>query len=265
MKTWVVGDVQGCHSALLRLLDACQFDPSEDRLVFTGDLVNRGPDSLASLRFILQLGSSASSVLGNHDLHLLAIGFGAGRHRKKDTLRSILDAPDRPALFDWLLNCPLMIETEGHLIVHAGIPPQWTIDHARNEASATAQALRQDPEFFFRKMYGDHPNRWDPEHKGMDRYRFAINALTRMRYLDPKGRMNFKEKGTPGTAGSELIPWFSSPYRKPLGKTVLFGHWSTLNQIHWPNHQVVGLDTGCVWGGQLTAFAIETGQLISCA
>lgn len=261
MRTWAIGDLQGCDEALQRMLLEIQFRPGSDQLLFCGDLVNRGPDSLAVLRRVRALGGSANSVLGNHDLHCLAIAHGHGRLKHKDTLQPLLDAEDAPELLDWLLQRPLLLEAAGHLIVHAGVPPVWDRATALAQAAACCSEMQADPGAFFARMYGNDPAHWRDATTPTERHRYTINALTRMRYCHADGGLDFDDKLDP--AQSSLTPWFAHPQRRALEHTVVFGHWSTLGQVTWPAFKVVGLDTGCVWGGPLTAYCLETGELRS--
>lgn len=261
MAVYAIGDLQGCLDPLQRLLDRIRFDPSVDRLWFTGDLVNRGPASLATLRFVRALGDSATTVLGNHDMHLLAIAWAENRStRKKDTLSDILEAPDREELLEWLRRQPLLHHDPalGFTMVHAGLPPQWDIEDARQVAAELEAVLRGDRFVdFLRHMYGDQPDRWQRSLQGIDRLRFIINALTRLRYLRPDGSMEFANKGPLSRAGVELTPWFSFPGRRSAGQRIVFGHWSTLGDLEQDG--VFGIDTGCVWGGRLTALQLDAG------
>jgi bis(5'-nucleosyl)-tetraphosphatase (symmetrical) len=261
MSTYAVGDVQGCRDSLARLLDELRFDPAVDRLLLAGDLVNRGPDSAGTLRLVQSLGSAALAVLGNHDLHLLAVAAG-GRPGRRDTLDDILEAPDREALLGWLRGQPLLHETGGYVLLHAGLPPQWTLADARAAAREVEAALRgADGERLLLRMYGDQPDRWSDALEGLPRLRFAINCFTRLRYCDAAGVIAPEPKGPPGTQRAGLLPWFAVPGRKSAGTPILFGHWSTLGRVYWPEHQVWGLDTGCIWGGRLSAFCLETGEV----
>ena len=269
MATYAVGDVQGCYGALRRLLDTLAFDPTRDSLWLAGDLVNRGPDSLATLRFIRELGSAARCVLGNHDLHLLAVAAG-GKPGRRDTLDELLHAPDRDELLHWLRQQPLIQRSDDGrwLMLHAGLPPQWTIEQALACASEAETALRGDQHAeLLRRMYGDQPDRWHPDLAGIPRLRFIINSLTRLRYCDREGRLDAGPKGRPGSQHPGLLPWFAVPGRRSADQDIVFGHWSTLGQVHWPEHRVWGLDTGCIWGGQLTALDLDTRRLhsIDCA
>jgi bis(5'-nucleosyl)-tetraphosphatase (symmetrical) len=265
MTTYAIGDLQGCYDSLRRLLELLRFDPAQDRLWFAGDLVNRGPQSLQTLRFISGLGDAAVSVLGNHDLHLLALANG-GRKGKRDSLEAVLAAPDREQLLDWLRRQPLLHQSaDGRwAMLHAGLPPQWDLAQARACAGEVEAALRgTDYAKLLQQMYGDQPDRWDPELSGLPRLRFIINCYTRMRYCDAQGRMEFHHKGMPGKQPAGLLPWFAVPGRRSAGVTLLFGHWSTLGRVHWPEHKVYGLDTGAVWGGRLSALRLDDSTLHS--
>ena len=261
MPVYAVGDLQGCLDPLKRLLDKIRFDPAADQVWFTGDLVNRGPASLATLRFVHELGGSAVTVLGNHDMHLLATAWADNRPRKKrDTLSEILEAPDRDELLEWLRRRPLLHHDAqlAFTMVHAGLPPQWSLDEARSAAAELESVLRGDRFIdFLHHMYGDQPDRWDPGLRGTNRLRFIINALTRLRYLRPDGSMEFSNKGPTGGADRNLIPWFAYPGRKSAGSRIVFGHWSTLGDLE--HDGVSGIDTGCVWGGRLTALQLDAG------
>ncbi len=261
MSIYAIGDVQGCHGALLRLLDTLRFDPVRDQLWFAGDLVNRGPESLQTLRFVMSLGSGAVSVLGNHDLHLLARAAG-GKAGRLDSLDAVLAAEDREALLYWLRHCPLLHEAQGWALAHAGIAPVWTLADARRAARAAEAVLRgHDHAAFLNQMYGDEPRAWSQARTADEQLRYTINAFTRMRYCKPDGALEFRAKGRPGTQPAPLLPWFALPTRQPIDADILFGHWSTLGQVHWPQHRIWGLDTGAVWGGQLTALNLETREL----
>lgn len=262
MTTHVIGDIQGCYDELQRLLEALRFDPATDRLWFAGDLVNRGPQSLAVLRFVRSLGSAAVTVLGNHDLHLIAAGV-AGRARGKDTFQDVLAAPDREELLSWLRRQPLVHAESGFALVHAGLAPQWSVEDALALSREAQQWLArpESDEFLRQQMYGDEPVQWSTAHRDRERLRFIINCCTRLRLCTADGRMDFRYKDAPDSAPRGLMPWFSVPGRRSAGATVLFGHWSTLGRVHWPEHKVYGLDTGCVWGGKLTALTLETGAI----
>ncbi len=259
MSTYVVGDIQGCHEALETLLDALHFDCTQDRLWITGDMVNRGEDSLAVLRWCKRHEACVVAVLGNHDLHLLAVAEGYVTPHRKDTLDLILGAPDRDELLEWLRHRPMLHREGAWLMVHAGLPPQWSADAAQLHAGELERVLRgphwQD---FLRTMYGNEPRRWSPLLSGQDRLRFIANALTRTRYLHLDGSLEFQHKLGLGTAPEELVPWFEYPNRRSADSRILFGHWSTLGLL--VREDVVALDTGCLWGGALTAFRLEDEQ-----
>ena len=258
---YLIGDVQGCYGPLMRLLERLRYDPASDVLGFAGDLVNRGPDSLRTLRFVRGLGDRAACVLGNHDLHLLARAAG-GRGGRRDTLDDLLAAEDRDELLDWLRHRPLLQEWPGWAMVHAGLPPQWDLPQARRMARQLEARLRgpRHAELLAR-MYGDEPSQWSPALRGMARTRFTVNVFTRLRYCDPDGRLDLRSKGAPGSQPEPLLPWFAVPGRRSLDTEIVFGHWSTLGRVHWPEYRVWGLDTGAIWGGRLTALCLETRQL----
>lgn len=259
MAVYVIGDVQGCHDELLRLLDRLHYDPAQDLLWFAGDLVNRGPKSLETLRFAHSFGESLISVLGNHDLHLLAAVYGNTSHYKASSgLEPILKAPDCDELCHWLGRRPLMHRDTGlgYSLIHAGLPPQWSIEQAEHCAREVEAILRgPDARVYFKEMYGDEPKAWSPKLKGMERYRFITNCFTRLRYCDAKGRLLLKDKGKPNGKKAQY-PWFQAPERKSRNERIIFGHWSTLG--YRAEHNVWAIDTGCLWGGQLTALRIDT-------
>ena len=258
MALYAIGDVQGCDQALAALLERLDFSSRRDRLWFVGDLVNRGPDSVGVLRRIRALGDAAVVVLGNHDLHCLAVALGQARERRGDTLGALLAAHDRRALLDWLLARPLIHPDPalGSVLLHAGLAPQWTIPTAIACAREIEQALQRTPERLFADMYGDGPDRWDRSLEGAERSRFIVNCLTRLRYVDAEGRLVLRAKDAPErTRDRGWIPWFESPARAWRGSRIVFGHWSTLG--FYRNGDVVGLDTGCVWGGRLSALRLD--------
>jgi bis(5'-nucleosyl)-tetraphosphatase (symmetrical) len=258
MALYAIGDVQGCDAELGALLGALKFSADRDRLWFVGDLVNRGPDSLKVLRRVRSLGDAAAVTLGNHDLHLLAVAFGGARLRSDDTLTELLAAPDREALLEWLIGRPLMVEDAALnlSLLHAGLAPQWDRDTARSCARELELALRQDPEKLFSRIYGDQPDCWDAALKGEARLRFIANCFTRLRYVDTGGRLMLRAKGSPKKHQDQaLIPWFEAPGARWRGTRIVFGHWSTLGFFR--NADVIGLDTGCVWGGALTALRLD--------
>ena len=255
MTRYAIGDLQGCDRELRALLARLKFSPDRDRLWFVGDLVNRGPGSLAALRLVRELGDNAVVVLGNHDLHLLALAHGVHRRRKSDTLDEVLAAPDREQLLEWLLTRPLAHAEGGDLMVHAGLVPQWTVELTLQLAQAVSAALRHDPRTLFEHMYGNEPERWDERLTGFERLRFTINVLTRLRLCTADGRVDLDAKGAPPPPTSPLRPWFEHPARRSRSARVIFGHWSALGLVQ--EHGVVGLDTGCVWGGALTALDLD--------
>lgn len=257
LPRYAIGDVQGCHDALRELLGALRFSADRDQLFFVGDLVNRGPQSLQVLRFVRSLGANAHTVLGNHDLHLIA------RHhddslpsRKGDTLDGVLQAPDREALLDWLIARPLAIPDarSASLIVHAGIVPQWSVEDALLQAADASRALQADPKAFLATMYGNKPDRWREDLDDTDRWRFTINVLTRLRYCRADGTLDFKLKDAPDRVKAPWKPWFEHA-RRSAGTRIVFGHWSTLGLLRRPD--LLALDTGCVWGGRLTAADLD--------
>lgn len=262
MTTYVIGDLQGCLSPLERLLDKVRFDPSSDKLWFVGDLVNRGPKSLQTLRYVKNLGDSAITVLGNHDLHLLAVAYGYRKPSPKDTLKRILLADDCDELCDWLASRPLLHTDKklGHTLVHAGIYPQWSLKRARKMANEVHEVLVNEPHELFANMYGNTPEYWSKELRQYKRYRFAINVFTRMRYCRQDGALDFSFSGSPATAPQHLLPWYALPDRKPLATRVVFGHWSGHPSISPAS--VMPTDRGCVWGGCLSAYAIEKNKSI---
>jgi bis(5'-nucleosyl)-tetraphosphatase (symmetrical) len=253
--TLAIGDLQGCAEPLDRLLQGIR-PAADEPLWFAGDLVNRGPDSLAALRRVRALGVQATVVLGNHDLHLLAIAGGLRRPHRSDTLDAVLIASDRNALVDWLRTRPLAHLERGHLLVHAGLFPQWTAGQAVELAAEVERVLR-GPDWldFLAVMYGNRPDRWDDALSGDDRLRAIVNALTRMRFVDASGRMDFAVKDGAATAPAGLVPWFDAPGRRSRDVTVVCGHWSTLGLVL--RDDLVALDTGCVWGGALSAVRLE--------
>lgn len=258
MATYAIGDVQGCYRELRCLLDHIRFDPAQDQLWFVGDLVNRGPDSLSTLRFIKGLEDRAISVLGNHDLHLLAIAAGNTKYQGSNGLSKVLSAPDRDELVNWLQHRPLMHRDKelGFSMLHAGLPPGWDIKTAMRRAAEVEARLRSDDSAdFFEHMYGNKPKKWDKKLKGMDRLRYITNCFTRLRYCDRGGRLALKEKGSPGKQKSGYIPWFKHPKRASRDERIVFGHWSTLGYL--AKHNVWSIDTGCLWGGALTALRID--------
>lgn len=264
MATYAIGDIQGCFDELLQLLEAVHFNAKHDRLWFTGDLVNRGTQSLEVLRFVRELGDKAVVVLGNHDLHLMAISAGASHLRPKDNFMDVLEAYDRDILLEWLLHRPLMHHDAvlGYTLIHAGLPPQWDLLTAQACAREGEQMLRgSDAVHFFQHMYGDQPRQWRAGLSGVERQRFIINSFTRLRYCDAQGNLALDYKGAPGTQPKEYMPWFEVPGRKSRDLKILFGHWSTLGR--YQGEGIYSLDTGCIWGGALTALRLEDEQWFS--
>ena len=252
---YLIGDVQGCCGALQRLLDTLDFSPSRDHVVALGDLVNRGPDSLGTLRLLRGLGGAATCLLGNHDLHFLAVAHGIRKAHRSDTLEGLLNALDRDEWVDWLRQRRMALHQHGWLMVHAGVPPQWTLDTTLQLAAEVEQQLRgQDLHAFLTTMYGNQPDRWSDALQGADRWRFAINALTRTRFVAADGTLDFRAKEGAGSAPPGLVPWFEHPERQTHGVPMAFGHWSTLGLIQRPD--LLALDTGCLWGGKLSAARI---------
>jgi bis(5'-nucleosyl)-tetraphosphatase (symmetrical) len=257
---YLIGDLQGCVEPFDRLLAEIGFSPSRDTLTVLGDLVNRGPDSLAVLQRMRALGASAEALLGNHDLHLLAVAQGVRPAHASDTLREILDAPEREAWLDWLRARPLALERHGWLCVHAGVAPAWSAQRTLALA-AEVEALLRGPDLadFLPRMYGNQPARWSETLQGADRWRFVINTLTRIRFVHAAdGTLDFKQKDGAAAAPPGLVPWFEAPGRASAGHPIAFGHWSTLGLINRP--ELLSLDTGCVWGGSLTAVRVDGGR-----
>jgi bis(5'-nucleosyl)-tetraphosphatase (symmetrical) len=258
MARWGIGDLQGCSSELDTLLARIHFRADRDELWFTGDLVNRGPASLPALRRVHELRENARVVLGNHDLHLLALALIPGRKpRRSDTLDDVLAAPDRETLLGWLLELPLIHyePLHGDLLVHAGLLPQWSAAVAEALAAEVCTQLRAAPVALLTHMYGDQPDLWDAQLVGMDRWRLILNACTRLRFCNAAGQVELKRKGPPGRTGEPWMPWFNVPQRQSGAVRVIFGHWSALGLYRAPG--VLGLDTGCVWGGALTAVNLD--------
>lgn len=268
MSTYVIGDLQGCYDELIELLDEIEYDPKQDHLWFVGDLVNRGPKSLECLRFVKQLSDQgkADTVLGNHDFHLLAAYSGLEKFvSKSDTLGSILEADDVDELIDWLRLQPLMIKHPiyNSVMVHAGIPPQWTINEAQGYAKEVEHKLAQADwqDYLVNQLFGSAPDSWESSLVGDDRLRYIINAFARMRYCSAEGRLEFKMKSAPqdgNDSEAEFQPWFVHKNRRNKDHEIFFGHWSTLGAID--AYQVHATDTGCLWGGKLTAYALEEKQ-----
>lgn len=267
MSTYAVGDVQGCYDDLRRLLDVCAFDPAHDRLWLAGDLVNRGPQSLQSLRFVRELGEAALLVLGNHDIYLLMLAASAGSRRiKGDSLRQVLAAPDCDELLFWLRQQALCHVENGFCLVHAGLLPQWSVAQARALA-AEVEALLRGPDYrlALANMWGEEPAAWDEALTGWGRMRVIVNGMTRLRFCTPDGRMDFAVKGEPEKAPPGFLPWFAAPQRRSADHVLVVGHWSSLGLRMEPN--LLALDTGCLWGRCLSAVRLEDRRLfqVDCA
>lgn len=256
---YLVGDLQGCGDPLDRLLAEIGFSPSRDRLVVLGDLVNRGPQSLAVLRRLRGLGDAATCLLGNHDLHLLAVAHGVRAAHASDTLHEILASPERDGWVEWLRARPLAVRFDDWLCVHAGVVPQWDAERTLALAAEVGAMLRSgDLEGFLRVMYGNHPCTWSDALHGADRWRFVINVLTRIRFCRDDGTLEFATKDGVAYAPPGFLPWFEVAGRATAGTPVAFGHWSALGLLNRPN--LLALDTGCVWGGTLTAVRVDGGR-----
>lgn len=253
---YAVGDIQGCASALDRLLDLIDFSASRDRLYVLGDLVNRGPDSLAVLRRLRGFGDSATCLLGNHDWHLLAVAAGVRRRHRGDTLDALLEAPDREAWLEWLRHRRMAVHAHGWLMLHAGVVPQWTLETTLALAAALEAALRERPPHdFLATMFGNEPSLWNEVRGEVERLRFTLNTLTRIRFVDAAGRLDFAVKDGVDAGPPGLVPWFDAPGRRSAGTRIAFGHWSTLGLLD--RTDLLALDTGCAWGGSLTAARLD--------
>lgn len=261
MATYAVGDIQGCYDSFRRLLGLCRFDPGNDRLWLVGDLVNRGPRSLETLRFVKELGDRALTVLGNHDLYLLMVAEGGAKFRgQDDTLQEIFDAPDCGELLDWLRHQPLCHSEGAYCLVHAGLLPDWTVARARELAAEVESAL-QGSKFgeFVRNLWGSEPAAWSDDLTGWARLRVIVNAMTRMRFCTPEGVMEFHTKGEVVAGPPGHVPWFAVPGRRSADAVLITGHWSALGLKLLPN--LLALDSGCLWGGHLTALRLEDRQV----
>lgn len=260
MAIYAIGDIQGCYTELVTLLEKICFNPTMDRLWLVGDLVNRGPNSLHVLRLIKSLGDSAITVLGNHDLHLLAVAEGITRAHRCDTFHDILAAPDRDELLSWLRIQRLLYVEDNFVLVHAGLLPNWTIAQAQHLANEVTAALTgKNYHDFLVQMYGNHPDHWNDSLNGYDRLRVITNAFTRMRICNQSGGMEFKFKGELLNIPDGYMPWFEVPGRASANVTVVCGHWSALGLKVTP--QIIALDTGCLWGNMLSAICLENRQL----
>ncbi len=263
---YLIGDLQGCCDAFERLLATLDFSPSRDRVWVLGDLVNRGPCSLRVLERLAGFGEAATCLLGNHDLHLLAVAHGVRRLHRSDTLGEILCSPRRDHWLDWLRHQRLAVHDSGWLMVHAGVVPQWSAAQTLALAGEVESMLRSDDlPGFLQVMYGNEPARWDDTLQGPDRWRCIVNALTRIRFCHHDGTLDFQVKESAADAPAHLLPWFDAPERQTCGTPIAFGHWSTLGRLE--RDDLLALDTGCVWGGQLTAARVDGGrrELVSVA
>ena len=266
MATYAVGDIQGCFASLQALLEKCSFSPEFDRLWLVGDLVNRGPRSLETLRFVKGLGDRAVTVLGNHDLSLLMAAEGFGKRHRSDTIDGILAAPDRDELLHWLRHQRLMHVQGDYAMVHAGLLPAWSVAEARALAGEVEQALQaENYREFLANMWGSEPGAWDSSLTGWPRLRVIVNAMTRMRFCSPAGEMDFKAKGELSQAPAGYLPWFEVPGRRSAATVLVTGHWSALGLRLEPN--LLALDSGCLWGGKLSALRLEDRALfqVDCA
>lgn len=259
MAIYAIGDIQGCYDELRAMLEHIQFDAQRDKLWLVGDIVNRGPKSLETLRFVKSLGDAAICILGNHDLHLLALAAGNDEKKMEGDLNDILRAEDRKELLTWLRQRPLMHRDEatGFTILHAGLPPQWDMATALSLAHEVEDVLRDERAHrkFLYNMYGNKPDQWDKKLSGMDRLRFITNCLTRLRFLTAEGKLGLKQKGAPGSQEAGFMPWYSHPQRKTRNDKIIFGHWSLVGYQHHANTWAI--DSGCLWGGMLTALRVD--------
>lgn len=256
MAHYLIGDLQGCDAPLARLLQRIAFSPSRDTLYLLGDLVNRGPASAAVVRRLMGYGDAARCLLGNHDLSLLATAHGHRAPHRNDTMDDILQAPDREAMLDWLRHRSMALHAHGLLMVHGGVLPQWDVAQVLALAGEVEAALRgRDLDAFLGRMWGNQPDRWNDALAGADRLRVVVNALTRLRFCTPEGVMDLKASGGPDQAPAGLLPWFDVPGRRTAEACIAFGHWSTLGYLR--RRDIIALDTGCVWGGCLSALRLD--------
>ncbi len=266
MATYAIGDIQGCFTSLVCLLEKLSFSPSKDRLWVAGDLVNRGPESLETLDYLYSIRHSCDVVLGNHDLHLLAVARGAKTIGRKDTFDDILSAPQSGRLLDWLQDQPLLHSSDDdkYLMVHAGIPPIWDIGQAKAYAAEIqALLLSENSGKYFKRMYGDEPVCWRDDLSGYERSKVITNYFTRMRFCTEQGELDLKDKSSKTSLREGYLPWFLFRNKLPIHSKLLFGHWAAL-EGHTGLEQIVALDTGCVWGGRLTALELESGKVTRC-
>lgn len=256
MAIYAIGDIQGCYSALQQLLELISFNAVKDRLWLVGDIVNRGPDSLAALRFVKDSRNAATMVLGNHDLHLLMVAAGVAKMHNDDTLQSVLDAPDRDELLFWLRHQKLLHKEDDNVMVHAGLLPAWNVEQAAELAQEVESALRKENfQEVFSQLYGNQPNYWRDDLTGYARLRVIVNAMTRMRICTNEGKMNFSYKGSEQDVPEGYLPWYETPNRASQKATIICGHWSALGLKI--KHNLIALDTGCLWGGSLTAIRLN--------
>ncbi len=262
MAVYAVGDIQGCYKEFRRLLANINFRPSKDRLMLVGDLVNRGPNSLDVLRFVLDHQERVNIVLGNHELHMLVAHENLNTCRRNDTFFDVLEAPDCDEIMEWLRVQPLAIHDKEHdfIMVHAGIYPQWTLEDCLKRAKEVESVLAgNNYRKFFKKMYGDKPGKWSVELAGSSRLRFIVNAFTRMRFLHSSGKLDFNNVGRPNFKSKRIYPWFNFPSRKKIKPKIVFGHWSTLGV--YLNENIIALDSGCCWGSSLSAARLDSDQV----
>lgn len=265
MATYAIGDVQGCYQELCLLLERVSFDPDQDRLWFLGDLINRGHDNLAVVQLVMSLGKSACTVLGNHDLHFLAVCLGGHSPNKSDTFQDVLEAENLEEIVEWYCRQPLLIKNEklGYAMTHAGIPHLWSLSRASklaSEVEAVISANNKRRDVYFREMYGNEPPCWSDKLKGMDRLRAITNYFTRMRLMKADGTLDFAHKGALSDAPDDCVPWYELRAENPLQVKTLFGHWAAL-EGETGCSDVIALDTGCVWGRELSALCLDSGQL----
>lgn len=263
MSTYAIGDLHGCHDEFVALLDRLSFSPSRDTLWLVGDLINRGPASLECLREVKALGSAARTVLGNHDFHLLVVARGGGKLKKSDTLNEILEAPDREGLLDWLQSLPLSVRESNTFMSHAGLLPQWSVAQAEALGREVQEALASEASGqFLTQLFGNQPDVWQDSLEGMERLRLIVNVFTRMRFIDPQGRLEFAAKEGLESAPEGFLPWFQYP--RGDDAQLLFGHWAALEgKASQARVTVEALDTGCLWGGRLTALNLASGERVS--
>lgn len=256
MACYLIGDLQGCCQPFLDLLDRISFSPSRDHLILLGDMVNRGPQSLQTLNIIMQLDNAVTCLLGNHDMHLIGVAYGARQQSRHDTLSEILNSPNRWRYIDWLRQQHLALYQHGWLMVHAGVVPQWDIEQTLACALEVEEALRSpDIGRLINELFGNTPDQWSNSLKGSKRLRFILNTLTRTRFCSASGRLDFKLRNITKSPTPDLMPWFEVPGRRTADTPIAFGHWSVMGLVQRPN--LLGLDTGCLWGGQLTAACID--------